>query len=61
MEICGVDRTAARAAVDAAGGSVKLAIVMVRRTVTAEEGRRLLAEAEGVVRSVAGDPPPVST
>jgi N-acetylmuramic acid 6-phosphate etherase len=61
MEICGVDRTAARAAVDAAGGSVKLAIVMVRRTVTAEEGRRLLAEAKGVVRSVAGDPPPVST
>lgn len=61
METCGVDRSAARAAVDAAGGSIKLAIVMVRRAVTAEEGRRLLAEAGGVVRRVAGDPPPVST
>ncbi len=61
METCGVDRAVAREAVDAAGGSVKLAIVMVRRAVTAEEGRRLLAEAGGVVRRVAGDPPPVST
>jgi len=61
METCAVDRTAARAAVDAAGGSVKLAIVMVRRAVTAEEGRRLLVEARGLVRRVAGDPPPVST
>ena len=61
METCGVDRATACTAVDAADGSVKLAIVMVRRAVTAEEGRRLLAEAGGVVRRVAGDPPPVST
>jgi N-acetylmuramic acid 6-phosphate etherase len=59
MEVCGVDRGQARAALAAAGGSVKLAIVMARRTVDAAEARRLLAEAGGVIRRVIGDPPPV--
>jgi N-acetylmuramic acid 6-phosphate etherase len=59
MEITGVDRTAAREAIAAAGGSVKTAIVMVRREVDAAEAARLLDEAEGVVRAVIGDPPPM--
>ncbi len=60
MEVCGVDRAGARAAIAAAGGSVKLAIVMTRRGVNATTGRRLLEEADGVIRRVIGDPPPVT-
>jgi N-acetylmuramic acid 6-phosphate etherase len=60
MEVCGVDRARAREAITAAGGSVKLAIVMARRNVDAATGRRLLAEAGGVIRRVIGDPPPVT-
>jgi len=59
MEVGQVDRARARAAVTAAGGSVKVALVMVRRSVDAEAARRLLADAKGVVRTVIGDPPPV--
>src|SRR2546425_627130 len=60
MECCNVDRAAARGAIEAAGGSVKLAIVMARRGVRKAEAERLLAEAGGVVRKAAGHPPPVS-
>lgn len=59
METCSVDRTTAREAIDRAGGSVKVAIVMVRRGVDAAEARDLLAGAGGIVRRVIGDPPPV--
>lgn len=59
METCGIDRPAARRAIDAASGSVKLAIVMVKRAVDAAEAARLLDEAGGLVRRAAGDPPPV--
>lgn len=59
MECCGVDRAAARGAILAAGGSVKLAIVMVRLGVAKDEAERRLAEAGGFVRRAAGDPPPV--
>jgi len=59
MEVCGVDRARARAALAAAGGGVKLAIVMVRRNVDAAGARRLLNDAGGVIRRVIGDPPPV--
>jgi len=59
MEVCSVDRAAAREAVAAAGGSVKLALVMVRAGLNADEAARLLREAGGIVRSVVGDPPPV--
>jgi N-acetylmuramic acid 6-phosphate etherase len=59
METCGVTRERARAAIDAAAGSVKLAIVMVRCAVEAAEARRLLDQADGVIRSAVGDPPPV--
>jgi N-acetylmuramic acid 6-phosphate etherase len=60
MEVCGVSREAAREVLDRAGGSVKLAIVMSRRTVDPAEARRLLADANGVIRRVIGDPPPVA-
>jgi N-acetylmuramic acid 6-phosphate etherase len=57
METAGVDREGARAAIDAAGGSVKLAIVMVRKGVGREEAERLLAGHDGRLRPVVGDPP----
>jgi N-acetylmuramic acid 6-phosphate etherase len=60
MEACGVRRAEARRAIEEAGGDVKLAIVMVRRGVGAEEARALLAQADGWVRRAAGDPPPVT-
>jgi N-acetylmuramic acid 6-phosphate etherase len=59
METAGVDRKAARAAIDAAGGSVKLAIIMVRRNVSRDEAESLLAGSEGRLRPIIGDPPPV--
>jgi len=59
MECCGVSRGEARAAIDKAEGSVKLAIVMVRRGVSVKEARKLLDAAGGFVRPVAGDPPSV--
>jgi N-acetylmuramic acid 6-phosphate etherase len=60
MECAGVSREDARAAIERAGGSVKLAIVMVRRGVDQNEARRLLEAAGGFVRRAAGDPPPVT-
>jgi N-acetylmuramic acid 6-phosphate etherase len=61
METGRVSRAAARGAIEAAGGSVKTAIVMIRRNVGPEEARRLLAAADGSVRGAAGDPPPVGS
>ena len=59
MECCGVGRAEARAAIERAQGSVKLAIVMVRKLVDLNEARRLLEAAGGLVRPVVGDPPTV--
>jgi len=61
METCGVSREAARRAIDEAAGSVKVAIVMVRREVSAAEARQILERANGIVRGVVGDPPEVVT
>jgi len=58
MEAGGVDRVAAKNAIEAAGGSVKLAVVMVRSGMEAPEARRRLEETGGTVRAVVGDPPP---
>lgn len=55
----GLSRSEARTAIDAAGGSVKTAIVMVKRKVDRAEAERLLLEAGGHLRAVVGDPPPV--
>src|SRR5437667_1521005 len=59
MEVGGVDRPAARRAIEAAAGSVKLAIVMVKQRVSKDEAGRLLEQAGGFVRRAVGDPPPV--
>jgi N-acetylmuramic acid 6-phosphate etherase len=59
METSGVDRAAAREAIARAGGSVKLAIVMVRLGVEAGEAARRLREAGGSVRRAVGAPPTV--
>ena len=59
METTGVDRAAARRAIDAARGSVKTAIVMVRLKVARDEAERLLASHDGRLRPLVGDPPPV--
>ena len=59
MECCGVSRPEARAAIDRAQGSVKLAIVMLRNRVDTETARKQLEKAGGFVRPVAGDPPAV--
>ncbi len=57
METTGLDRAGARAVIDAAGGSVKTAIVMARRGVSTEEAEQLLAQSGGRLRPVVGDPP----
>jgi N-acetylmuramic acid 6-phosphate etherase len=59
MECTGASRDEARTAIERAEGSVKLAIVMVRRGVDAAEARKLLDAANGFVRPVVGDPPAV--
>jgi N-acetylmuramic acid 6-phosphate etherase len=60
METTGRDRVAARAALDAAGGQVKTAIVMAKLGVAQGEAERLLTAGQGRLRDVLGDPPPVS-
>ncbi len=57
-EVCGIDRGAARVAIDAAGGSVKLAIVMTRLGVSREEASKAIDDAGGVIRRVLRDAPP---
>jgi N-acetylmuramic acid 6-phosphate etherase len=59
METTGLDRKAARLAIEAAEGSVKTAIVMARRGVTKNEAEQLLVEHAGRLRPIVGDPPPV--
>ena len=58
MEVCGVDRDAARRAIAAAGGYVKTAIVMLRKGVDRAEAERLLAHAGGYARTAIGEAPP---
>ncbi|MEX2611677.1 MAG: N-acetylmuramic acid 6-phosphate etherase [Gemmatimonadota bacterium] len=55
VETVGLERPAAAALLEEAGGNVKTAIVMGRREVDAAEARRLLAEADGVIARVVGD------
>ncbi len=59
MEVCGVEREAARRAIAAAQGQVKVAIVMLRRGVDLAAAVRLLHEADGYVRRAVGEPPAV--
>ena len=59
METTGLDRAASSSAIDAAGGGVKLAIVMARRGVGREEAERLIEEHGGRLRPIVGNPPPM--
>jgi N-acetylmuramic acid 6-phosphate etherase len=59
METTGVPREEARRALAAAEGSVKLAIVMLRRGVSRAEAQTLLEGHQGHLRAIVGDPPPV--
>jgi N-acetylmuramic acid 6-phosphate etherase len=56
MESCAISRDDARTLLEAAGGSVKVAIVMHRTSVEREEAIRRISEAGGLIRRVAGDP-----
>jgi N-acetylmuramic acid 6-phosphate (MurNAc-6-P) etherase len=61
MEVCVVTREAAREILNAAGGSVKLAIVMHKLGVTRADAERALEQVGGVIRKVVpGPPPPVA-
>lgn len=59
MEVAAVDRASAAAALQGAGGSVKVAIVMLRRDVSRDAAEKLLAEHQGRLRPIIGDPPEV--
>lgn len=59
MEVAGVARTEARAAIEAAGGSVRTAIVMLRLSLPRAEAEARLAAVDHRLRSLLGDPPPV--
>jgi N-acetylmuramic acid 6-phosphate etherase len=59
MEVTGVARADARRAIDAAGGSVRTAIVMVATGLSREEVTARLADHDNRVRALIGDPPPV--
>lgn len=58
MEVCGVSREDARRAIDAAGGFVKTAIVMLKKHVSRERAEQLLAAAGGYARAAIGEAPP---
>ncbi|MCC6773077.1 MAG: N-acetylmuramic acid 6-phosphate etherase [Gemmatimonadaceae bacterium] len=60
MEVCDVSREEARALMEAAGGRVKLAIVMHALGGSAAEAEAALVAGDGVIRRVVGgEPPPV--
>jgi N-acetylmuramic acid 6-phosphate etherase len=59
MMVCGLPREAARAVLDAAGGHVKLALVMQKLGVDAAVAAAALEAAGGVVRRATGGAPPV--
>jgi len=57
-EVCGIPRDEARATLEAAGGSVKLAIVMRKLSLPKAEALRKLDEAGGVIRRLLPDASP---
>src|SRR5258706_3674721 len=59
MEVARVERAAARAAIEAADGSVRTAIVIAARGVSRESAEALLASHDNHLRPILGDPPPV--
>ena len=59
MEVLGVDRRAAREAVQQAGGAVRTAIVMLHDGLTRDGAEARLAEVDRRLRAIVGPPPPV--
>jgi N-acetylmuramic acid 6-phosphate etherase len=59
MEVGGVSRDAAKAAIAAAGGHVKTAIVMLKKQVNRADAEKLLSDAGGYARKAIGAAPPV--
>ncbi|NOT10020.1 MAG: N-acetylmuramic acid 6-phosphate etherase [Gemmatimonadales bacterium] len=57
VEVTGVDRETARRAIEAAGGSVRTAIVIAGRGCSREEAERLLAAHDNHLRPILGDRP----
>ncbi len=60
MEVTGADRAAARGAIEAAGGAVRTAIVMVARGLGRDDAVALLARHDNHLRPILGDPPAVA-
>lgn len=60
MEVAGVTREAARAAIADAGGSVRTAIVVAKTGRSPDEAAALLRANDNRVRAVLGTPPPVA-
>jgi N-acetylmuramic acid 6-phosphate etherase len=58
MEVCGVERKRARELLDAAGGRVKIAIVMHKLGDGREDAERALDAGGGIIRRVTHDEPP---
>jgi N-acetylmuramic acid 6-phosphate etherase len=58
MEVCGLSKEEATKLLQAAGKSVKLAIVMHKKSISREVAEQLLAANGGVIRRVTADPPP---
>jgi N-acetylmuramic acid 6-phosphate etherase len=61
MEVCGLSKDEATKLLQAAGKSVKLAIVMHKKGISREDAEQLLAANGGVIRRVTADPPPPIT
>lgn len=57
MEVAGIERAAARQVIEAAGGSVRTAIVMARRGCTRSEAEALLRAHDHRLRAILGNPP----
>jgi N-acetylmuramic acid 6-phosphate etherase len=57
-EVCGISKEEARKFIDAAGKSVKTAIVMQKLGVDRERAEQAIALAGGVIRRVVADAPP---
>lgn len=60
MEATGIDRAKAQAALEASGGSVKVAIVSLRRGLARAAAEQLLADHGGKLRAIVGAPPEVT-
>ena len=56
METCAISREDARTLLEAAGGSVKVGIVMHRAGLSREEAVKRIHDAGGLIRRVIGDP-----